>query len=454
MEVFMDDFIVYANSFDACLDNLSKVLMRCIDTNLVLNFEKCHFMVTEGIVLGHLVSNGGIEVDKSKIDIITPLPNPASIYEVRSFLGHEGFYRRFIKIFNKFSLLLSKLLRKDVEFKFDQPYIEAFQELKNRLISAPILQAPNWDLPFELMCDASNSALGAILGQRVGVGKPVHVIAYASWTMDRAQQNYTTTKKELLAIVFTLDKFRSYLLGSKIIVFSDHAALRFLLKKSGAKPRLIRWMLLLQEFDIEIRDKKGVENSVANHLSKIGRETEPMPIRDEFLDEQLLRITTPTPCGAKYYIWDDPYLWRLCSTSLKPRSIRSSNSTMQHLEAGTMDQLGLPGKCLIAAFIDPLFLETLIDYMSRWVEAIATKTNDAKVVVDFLKSNIFYRFGVPKALISDQGSHLYNRAMTSLLHKYGVMHRIATACHPQTNGQAKVFNREIKKTFQKMTKPN
>ncbi|RDX60679.1 Retrovirus-related Pol polyprotein, partial [Mucuna pruriens] len=188
------------------------------------------------------------------------------------------------------------------------------------------------------MCDVSNSALRVVLGQRAGVGNLVHVIAYASQTMDPTQLNYTTTEKELLAIVFALDKFCSYLLGSKIIVFSDYAALRFLLKKPDAKPRLIRWMLLLQEINIEIKDKKGAENSIADHLSRIERKSDPMPIRDEFLDEQLLHIHTPTPwfadiCNfmaasqfpleasqlykeklasdAKYYIWDDPYLWRL-----------------------------------------------------------------------------------------------------------------------------------------------
>ncbi|RDY05494.1 Retrovirus-related Pol polyprotein from transposon 17.6, partial [Mucuna pruriens] len=339
MEVFMDDFTVYVDSFNACLENLSKVLTRCINTNLVLRFEKCHFMVIEGIVLGHLVSNRGIEVDKAKVDIITSLPNPTSVWEVHSFLGHVGFYRRFIKNFSKIALPLSKLLQKDVEFKFDQPYIVELQELKNQLTSAPILQAPNWELPFKLMCDASNSALRAVLGQRAGIGKPVHVIAYASRTMDPTQLNYITIEKELLEIVFAQDKF---------LVVSNHAALRFLLKKPDAKSRLIRWMLLLQEFNIEIRDKKGTENSVANQLSRIEREDDPMPIKDEFLNEQLLHITTPTPwfadiCNfvaasqfppkasrlyrerlqndAKYYIWDDPYLWRLCNDQVIRRCI-------------------------------------------------------------------------------------------------------------------------------------
>ncbi|RDX88489.1 Retrovirus-related Pol polyprotein from transposon opus, partial [Mucuna pruriens] len=123
MEVFMDDFTVYADSFEACLSNLAKVLKRCIDTNLVLNFEKCHFMVTEGIVLGHLVSNRGIEVDKAKIDIITSLPNPASVQEVRSFLGNAGFYRRFIKNFSTLALPLSKFISGVEEQTHIRPYL-------------------------------------------------------------------------------------------------------------------------------------------------------------------------------------------------------------------------------------------------------------------------------------------------------------------------------------------
>ncbi|RDX76661.1 Retrovirus-related Pol polyprotein, partial [Mucuna pruriens] len=160
----MDDFMVYANTFDICLENLSRVLKRCIDTNIVLNFEKCHFMVTKGIVLGHLVSNKEIKVEKAKIDVITSLSNPTLVQDVRSFLGHVGFYRQIIRNFSKIAFPLSKLLQKDVDFVFNEASVEAFEELKTRLTSTPTLQAANWEPPFELMCDASNSALGAVLG--------------------------------------------------------------------------------------------------------------------------------------------------------------------------------------------------------------------------------------------------------------------------------------------------
>ncbi|KAL0396045.1 UNVERIFIED_CONTAM: Retrovirus-related Pol polyprotein from transposon.6 [Sesamum calycinum] len=231
IEVFMDDFTVYGGSFDECLSHLAKVLRRCIETNLVLNFEKCHFMVDQGIVLGHVISSRGIEVDKAKVDLIVNLPYPTSVREIRSFLGHAGFYRRFIKDFAKIAQPLSRLLQKDANFVFGGDCQEAFDELKRALTSAPIIQPPDWSTPFEIMCDASNYAVGAVLGQKIE--KTHHVIYYASKTLDAAQCNYSTTEKELLAIVFALDKFRSYLLGSKIVVFSDHAALKHLLSKKN-----------------------------------------------------------------------------------------------------------------------------------------------------------------------------------------------------------------------------
>ncbi|KAM2417370.1 hypothetical protein ACFX1W_024222 [Malus domestica] len=172
----------------------------------------------------------------------------------------------------------------------------SFKQLKELLTTAPIIVPPDWSLPFKLMCDASDYALGAVLGQTKD--KRPHVIYYASRTLNDAQLNYSTTEKELLAIVFALDKFRSYLIGTKVIVFTNYAALKYLLSKNEAKPRLIRWILLLQEFDIKIRDKKGSENVVADHLSHMMHNEESLPIAETFPDEQLMSIKVSKPWYA------------------------------------------------------------------------------------------------------------------------------------------------------------
>ena len=159
MEVFMDDFSVYRKTFDHCLENLDRVLQRCQE-DLVLNWEKYHFMVQEGIVLGHLVSERGIEVDKAKIEVIEQLPPPVNVKDIRSFLGHAGFYRRFIKDFSQTARPLTSLLAKDAPFEFTNECLKAFNTLKRALVSAPIIQPPDWSLPFEIMCDAVTLLLG------------------------------------------------------------------------------------------------------------------------------------------------------------------------------------------------------------------------------------------------------------------------------------------------------
>nr|GEW24948.1 reverse transcriptase domain-containing protein [Tanacetum cinerariifolium] len=166
MEVFMDDFSVFRNSFQSYLSHLEKMLKRCEDTNLCLNCEKSHFMVKEGIVLGHKILKKGIEVDKGKVDVISKLPHPTTVKGIRSFLGHAGFYRHFIKDFSKIARPMTRLLEKDTPFVFSQECVDAFQTLKRMLTEAPILIAPDWDMPFGLMCDASDFAIGTVLGQR------------------------------------------------------------------------------------------------------------------------------------------------------------------------------------------------------------------------------------------------------------------------------------------------
>nr|XP_009776010.1 PREDICTED: uncharacterized protein LOC104225843 [Nicotiana sylvestris] len=266
---------------------------------MVLNWEKYHFMVQEGIVLRHRVYKKGIEVDHAKVDVIEKLPTPTSVKVVRSFLGHAGFYRRL-----------------------------AFEELKKRLVTSPIMVAPKWEQPFELMCDSSNYAIGAVLGQRKE--KIMHPIYYVIRTLSGAQLNYMVTEKGMLAVVFAFDKFRMPMLGSKTV------------------------------------------------MNVKGRATYPIIMRCQ---------------------WPQSKRWKCLTCSGSTSWGLSSTHTVT----------------LVA-----------IDYVSKCVEEIALPTNDVKGATCFLKKNIFTRFGTPRAIISDDGSHFCNRAFACLLEKYGVHHK---ACH-------------------------
>ena len=391
------------------------------------------------------------------------------------------------------------------------------------------------------MCDASDFAIGAVLGQRID--KHPHVVYYASKTLNDAQMNYSTTEKELLAVVFSLEKFRSYILGSKVVIYTDHAALKYLFAKKDAKARLIRWILLLQEFDLEIKDKKGAGNLVADHLSRIlvSYENNQTPIDESFPDEQLMHVsqipwyadivnylvTDQVPSHwskqdknkffseVKHFVWDDPYLFKYCSDQIIRRCIPehehrniisfchdhacgghfSSNKTAAKiLQCGfywptifhdshqycaacsKCQQLGSIGKknmmplnpILIVDIFDVwgidfmgpfpnscgyLYILVGVDYVSKWIEAKACKTNDHRTVVKFLKENIFARFGTPRAIISDGGSHFCNKVFEQVMKKYGITHKISTPYHPQTSGQVEVSNREIKRILEKTVSP-
>ncbi|XP_012435462.1 uncharacterized protein LOC105762096 [Gossypium raimondii] len=278
LEVFMDDFSVFGNDFEDCLKNLELVLGHCEETNLVLNWEKCHFMVCEGIILGHRISQRGMEANIAKIEVIEKFPPPTSVKGIRSFLGHAGFHRRFIEDFSKISKPLCTFLEQNRPFNFDEQCLAAFEKLKKKLITAPIVVALDWTLPFELMCDASDYAVGAMLGQRK-------------------------------------DK-------------------------------------ILREFDLEIRERKRTENQVVDHLLRI--------------------------------------------------------------ESGSEDFMGP-----FPPSVGKVYILLAVDYVSKWVEVVALPTNDARSVTKFLHKNIFTRFGTPRAIISDKGSHFDCKLVANALHRYG-----------------------------------
>ncbi|GJZ04204.1 reverse transcriptase domain-containing protein [Tanacetum coccineum] len=384
------------------------------------------FSVFECIVLGHKISGKGIEVDKAKINVIAKLPYPSNV-------------------------------KGDAKFDFSED-------------------------------------LGAVLGQRIDEKfKPIY---YASKTLNDAQAYYTTTEKELLAVVFSFDKFRPYLILSKTIVYTDHSALKYLFSKQDAKPRLIRWVRLIQGFNIEIKDKKGAENLAADHLSRLKNpnmgELAEDEITDRFPNEHLMILKAKLNDEEPWnYFWDEPYAFILCPDNVMRRCMAGNEilEILTHCHSGPteghhsasvtrrkvyearfywpnifkdaknyvikcdacqksenissrneMPQIIFRGnKCILVA----------VDYVSKWVEAQALPTNDARVVVKFLKG-LFARFGVPKALISDRITHFCNSQLEKALLKYGVTHKISMAYHPQTNEQTEVTSRAIKRILERM----
>ncbi|KAA3470428.1 reverse transcriptase-like protein [Gossypium australe] len=163
--------------------------------------------------------------------------------------------------------------------------MQAFEELKKRLVTAPIINVLDWTLPFKIMCHASDFAIGVVLGQRKA--KVFYSIYYASRTLTGLHINYTTTKKELLAVVFSFDKLRAYLVGTKLTVYTDHSAIKHLVTKKNAKPRLIRWILLLQEYDLEIKERKGTNSKVADNILHLeARNEDGQIIRRCILDDE------------------------------------------------------------------------------------------------------------------------------------------------------------------------
>ncbi|GJU18314.1 reverse transcriptase domain-containing protein [Tanacetum coccineum] len=404
MEVFMDDFSVFGDSFDSCLSNLEKMLKRCEDTNLVLNWEKCHFMCREGIVLGHKISKSGIEVDRAKVDVIAKLPHPTTV---------KG-------------------------------------TLKKKLTEAPILVVPDWNLPFELMCDASDFAIGS-----------------ENLAADHLSR---------------LENPHKDVLENKDI--NEHFPLETLgVISSESTP----WFADYANYHAGNFIIKGMSTQQKRKFFK----------------------------DVKHYFWDDPYLFCTCADQIIRRCVHgqeafeilkachegptgghhSANLTARKVfdagffwptiyrDAHTMikscDTCQRQGKisqrdempqnaiqvCEIfdvwgIDFMGPFpsshgnkYILVAVDYLSKWVEAKALPTNDARVVVKFLKS-LFARFGTPRAIISDRGTHFCNDQFAKVMSKYGVTHRLATAYHPQTSGQVEVSNRGLKRILERTVGEN
>nr|GEX39355.1 reverse transcriptase domain-containing protein [Tanacetum cinerariifolium] len=350
------------DSFSSCLSNLDKTLKKCEDTNLLLNWEKCYFMCKEGIVFGHKISKSGIEVDREKVDVIAKLPHPTTVKGVRSFLGHDGFYRRFIQDFSKIARPMTHLLEKETPFVFSKDCIDAFETLKKKLIEAPILakgltsqqkkkffkdvKQYFWDDPYLFRIYADQIIRRCVHGQEaIDILKACH----EGPTGGHHGANLTTKK------VFDAGFF---------------------------------WPTIYRDAHAMIKS--------CNTCQRQGKISQ----RDE-MPQNAIQV-----CEI-FDVWGIDFM----------RPFPSSRGNKYILVA--------------------------VDYLSKWVEAKALPINDARVVVKFLKS-LFARFGTPRAIISDRGTHFCNDQFVKVMTKYGVTHHLATAYHPQTSGQVEVSNQGLK----------
>nr|GEY82589.1 reverse transcriptase domain-containing protein [Tanacetum cinerariifolium] len=420
MEVFMDDFSVFGNSFENCLSRLDKMLQRCEDTNLSLSWEKSHFMVKEGIVLGHKISKNGIEVDKAKLDVIAKLPHPTIIKGVVLRQRHEKHF------------------------------------------------------------------------------KPIH---YASKTMTDAESNYTTTEKEMLAVVYAFENFWSYLIMNKSIVHMDHSALKYLFAKKDAMARLLRWVLLLQEFDFKVLDTKGAKNLVADHLSRLENPYEnvlnPKEINETFPLETLSMVTFHGDSSApwfanfanyhvgnfiikgmmsqqknkyfkdvKHYFWDDSFLFKICADQVIRLCVHGKEA-FDILEACQNEPTGgHHGANLIAKkiFDSGFFWPTIYKDAHEFVKNCGSCQRQGKIsqrdempqnsiqvceISDVWGIDFMARFGSPRAIISDNGTHFCNDQFAKVMIKYGVTHHLSIAYHPQTSGQVELSNRGLKRILER-----
>nr|GEW66724.1 hypothetical protein [Tanacetum cinerariifolium] len=380
----------------------------------------------------------GIEVDKAKVDVIAKLPRPTTVKGIRSFLGHVGFYRRFIQDFSKIARPMTRLLEKDTLFFFSKECIKAFQTLTRKLTEAPILVAPDWDLPFELMCDASDFAIVAVLGQQ----KTKHF------------------------------------------------------QPQDAKPRLLRWVLLLQEFDFTVRDKKGAENLAANHLSRLENPHQSVLDKKElnetfsletlnvvsfhgdsstswFTDFVNYHVGNLVVKGmssqqknkffkdVKHYFWNDPFLFKICANQVIRRCVHGQEAVdiikaCHNGPTGGHHGPNYTAKKVFLVFISPQSIVMLMTW-SNLVTLVNVREKFRNVMKCLKIPSKFARFstfGTPRAIISNRGTHFYNGQFAKVMLKYDVTHHLATAYHPQTSGQVEVSNCGLKRILERTVGEN
>ncbi|GJS10090.1 putative reverse transcriptase domain-containing protein [Tanacetum coccineum] len=407
------------------MDLMNRLLKK---EELYAKFSKCDFWLSKVQFLGHVIDSEGIHVDPAKIESIKDWESPKAPTKIRQFLGLAGYYRRFIEGFSKIAKPMTKLTQKSVKFNWGKKEETAFQTLKQKLCSAPILALPEGSENFVVYCDASHKGLGAVLMQKE------KVIAYASRQLKIHEKNYTTHDLELGAVVFALKMWRHYLYGTKCVVFTDHKSLQHILDQKELNMRQRRWLELLSDYDCELCYHLGKANVVADALS---RKSRPKPLRVKARKEENYR--TKDLCGMIKNL--DPRADRtLC---LKNRSwipyfgdlraliMHKSHKSKYSIHTGS-DKMYQDLKKL---YWWPNMKAEMDTYVSKCMTCAKETDTMEKLTRQYLKE-VVSRHGVPVSIIFDRDSKFTSHFWKSLNEALGTQLEMSTAYHPQTDGQS------------------
>lgn len=504
--VYFDDILIFSKTLDEHVEHLKQVFEVLRKQQLFANLKKCAFCVDRVVFLGFVVSSKGVEVDEDKIKAIKEWPKPKSVTEVRSFHGLASFYRRFVRDFSTIASPLTEVIKKDKVFTWGKDQDDAFNLLKEKLCSAPLLQLPNFSKSFEVECDASGKGIGAVLMQE---SKP---IAYFSEKLSGATLNYSTYDKELYALVKALATWQHYLWPREFVVKTDHESLRYLKSQGKLNRRHAKWVEFIETFPYVIAYKQGKENVVADALSrryvlvstltsklmgfdqikglyandsdfgKVFAECKLGPydrfnLQDGFLfKENKLCIPNcslrelfvrEAHCGglmghfgvpktldilAEHFFWPGMRkdVEKVCSQCLECKQAKS-----KVLPHGRYTPLPVPTSPWLDISMDFVLglprtkhgkdsIFVVVDRFSKMARFIpCLKTNDASHVADLFVKEVVKLHGIPKTIISDRDAKFLSHFWRVLWGKLGTKLLFSTSCHPQTDGQTEVVNRTL-----------
>ncbi|WVZ84898.1 hypothetical protein U9M48_031868 [Paspalum notatum var. saurae] len=465
--VYFDDILIYSESLNKHIEHIKCVLAVLRNECLYANLAKCNFCTDKVVFLGFVVSAHGVEVDEEKIKAVREWKPPQNVSQVQSFLGLAGFYRRFVKGFSAIATPINELTKKDVPFKWGEAEEKAFEELKKKLTTAPLLALPDFGKTFEIECDASGVGIGGVLMQE---GRP---IAYFSEKLSGPTLNYSIYDKELYALVRSLDTWQHYLLPNEFVIHSDHESLKHLKDQLKLNKRHAKWSEFIESFPYIFKYKKGKDNVVADALSR--RHTLLSQLDAKILGLESIKKAHARGLighfGAKKteQVLADHFFWPKmrrdverhvlhCVTCHKAKSRLNPHGLYTPLpipsvpwEDISMDfVLGLPrtkrGR-------DSIFV--MVDRFSKMAHFIPChKSDDASHIAELFFREIVRLHGVPRTIVSDRDTKFLSYFWKTLWGKLGTRLLFSTTYHPQTDGQTEVVNRTLSTLLRAVLKKN